>query len=96
MKSIATLTIAVAALAAGLCFDVPTSRASYYGDAQWCVMTFGDDVHWDCEFRTPQECLAAAAGSRGGCNVNPYYGGASVPAAKAAHRNGRAQRPRRP
>jgi hypothetical protein len=68
-KFILTVTIAAAALAAGLCFDMPASRASY-GDAPWClVKSGGEDSYWDCEFKTFQECLQAratkAAGSGG-------------------------------
>jgi uncharacterized protein DUF3551 len=80
VKSIAVLAIATAALAAGLCFDVRPSRAMYSGDAPWCIMTYGDDVHWRCEFRSGEECVAAVAGTRGNCNVNPYYSGAAAPA----------------
>jgi len=54
-KFILTVTIAAAALAAGLCFDMPASRASY-GDAPWClVKSGGEDSYWDCEFKTFQE-----------------------------------------
>jgi Protein of unknown function (DUF3551) len=76
VKSITALAIAAVALAAGSCFDVPAGRASTYGDAPWCIMTYGDDVHWRCEFRSGEECVAAVAGTRGSCNVNPYYSGA--------------------
>jgi len=68
-KFILTVTIAAAALAAGLCFDMPASRASY-GDAPWClVKSGGEDSYWDCEFKTFQECLQARAGISF-CNVN--------------------------
>ncbi len=88
VKPVAMLAIGAAALAAGLCFDVPRGEASYYGDAPWCVMTFGDDVHWDCHYRAGEECVAAASGRRGQCNVNPYYSGPSAPAG-APKRGGR-------
>ena len=69
-KFILTVTIAAAALAAGLCFDMPASRASY-GDAPWClVKSGGEDSYWDCEFKTFQEWLRARAGISF-CNVNP-------------------------
>ena len=57
-------------------------------------MTYGDEPHWDCEYRTGQECvLALAGGIRGSCNVNPYYSGLSTPAtvAQPKHMRGRAQ-----
>lgn len=94
VKTIVTLIFAIAALAAGVFFDVPVSRATYFGDAPWCVVTYGDDLHWDCEYRTSQECIVALAGGiRGGCNVNPYHAGLSAPAAapQPRHRIRRAQ-----
>ncbi len=51
VKVILGLTIAAAAVAVAVCFAVPVSRASS-GDAPWCVMRFGDDVYWDCHYRT--------------------------------------------
>ena len=67
--------IAAGALAVGLCGSMSTSQASYYGDEPWCVMRYsGDDLHWDCHYRSGEECAAAAAASRGSCNVNPYSG----------------------
>lgn len=75
-KFVATLTIAPVALAAGMCIDVPLGRASYFGEAPFCVVTYGDEPHWDCEYGTGQDCVQAlAAGVRGSCNVNPYYSG---------------------
>lgn len=76
--SMAKVTVTVAALAAGICLAAPSSRASYYGDAEWCAVTFGDDTHWDCEFRTGEECMQALAGGHRGCNVNPYWRGPSA------------------
>ena len=62
--------IGAAALTAGLCFEIPASRASY-GDAPWClVKTGGDSSYSDCEFQTFQECLQARTGTSF-CNVNP-------------------------
>ena len=63
-KFILTVTIAAAALAAGLCFDMPASRASY-GDAPWCLVKSGGEAsYWDCEFKTFQECLQTRAAHR--------------------------------
>jgi hypothetical protein len=82
VKAILGLTIALAGAAAAICFDVPVSRASS-GDAPWCVMRFSDDIYWDCQYRTAQECLASiASGNRGSCNLNPSPGPSS-PAAPA-------------
>jgi Protein of unknown function (DUF3551) len=92
VKVVLKLMIAVAVSAAAILFDVPAGRASF-GDAPWCVVKTGDDVYWDCEYRTSQECVQAlAAGNRGFCNVNPSPG-PSRPAASAQpeHRKRRAQ-----
>jgi hypothetical protein len=61
-----------AAAAAAMCFDVPASHA--YGDAPWCaVIDLGvGDMHWDCRYRTVEECVPnVLAGNRGFCNLNP-------------------------
>jgi uncharacterized protein DUF3551 len=86
VKTTMKLMISTAALGAAVCFDVSVSRASW-GDAPWCVVRTGDDVFWDCQYRTPQECLASiASGNRGSCNVNPSPG-PSTPAAVAQPRH---------
>jgi hypothetical protein len=80
------LTVAAAAVAATMCFNVPASRAS--GDAPWCaVINLGDgDVHWDCQYRTVEECVPnVLAGNRGTCNQNPYWRGPSVPQTVGHH-----------
>ena len=43
---------------AGMCFKVPAGRSVIRG-ALLVVMRFGDDVYWDCHYRTAQECLAS-------------------------------------
>jgi hypothetical protein len=60
--------------AAFLCFDVPASRASQYGDAPWCaVENDGDRLVWDCEYDSIADCTPAVlAGNRGFCARNPY------------------------
>lgn len=86
VKAISGLIIAAAAaaIAVAMCFDIPVSRASS-GDEPWCVMRFGDDIYWDCHYRTAQECLASiASGNRGSCNVNPSPG-PPPPTVSAAH-----------
>lgn len=94
MKIIMTLTVATSALTAGLCFDVSSVRAAYFGDATWCAVTYGDEPHWDCYYGTGQECVAAlAAGIRGSCNVNPWPGHSTPTAAvRPKHGTQRAQR----
>jgi hypothetical protein len=78
--------ILVCALAfAVLVFGLQPAGAS---GAPWCAVILGGDgdVHWDCHYRSIEECLPnALAGNRGWCNPSPYF----VPAAR--HQN-----PRRP
>lgn len=88
VSAIGKIMIAVSVLTMGICFYVPASRASA-GNAPWCVMRFGDDIYWDCQYSTAQECLASiASGNRGSCNMNPSPG-PSTPAALARPRHQR-------
>ena len=81
LKIFIRLTIAGSAVATGLCADLPASRASF-GAAPWCLVKTGDDIYWDCQYNTSQECLRAiASGVRGFCNVNPSPGAAKPAAA---------------
>ena len=57
LKPIAILTNAILALAAGMCIGVSSAQASYFGNAQFCVVTYGDEPHWDCEYRTGQDSV---------------------------------------
>jgi hypothetical protein len=80
MKTIMRLVLAVAAVAADLCFDVPASQA--YGDAPWCaVVSVGQgDVVWDCQYRSVEDCRPnVIAGNRGFCNMNPAWQGWYAP-----------------
>jgi hypothetical protein len=95
MSKILTLMIAVAGVAAAMCFDAPASLAS--GDAPWCaVISLGTgEVYWDCRYRTVEECVPnVIAGNRGFCNVNPWPGpgvSAAVRQPKQPNRNVRPQ-----
>jgi hypothetical protein len=75
-KAITRLLLATAALVAGLCFDVPASRA--YGDGPWCAvfpLGFGEVV-WDCQYASIEACRPnVIAGNRGFCNMNPAWPG---------------------
>ena len=95
LKSISTPALFIAVVATGMYLDVSIVRASYFGDAPFCVVTYGDGSHWNCEFRTGQECVAALAGGiRVSCNVNPYYTGRSTPAT-GTHAKSIKKRPQR-
>ena len=69
-RRILTFIVIVASIAAGLCCGVRPTRAGF-GDAAWCFVRTGDDAYQDCQYDTFQACLAAGAGNRGFCNVNP-------------------------
>jgi len=80
VKTIMRLVLAVAALAAGLCFDVPASQA--FGNDPWCaVVSVGaGEVQWDCHYRSVEECRPnVIAGNRGFCNMNPGWPGWYAP-----------------
>ena len=75
MKNIMRLVLALAVIAAALCFDAPVSRA-YYGDAPWCaVVSVGTgNAVWDCQYRTAEECAPnVLGGNRRFCNPSPWY-----------------------
>ncbi len=73
-KTLAKLTLGIAALAAATGFGSSPSRA--YGDAPWCaVKSLGKgDVYWDCQYPTFAACYPNALADRGFCNVNPWPG----------------------
>jgi hypothetical protein len=72
-----------AAVVVFLLLGVMPAAAQYYTHAPWCavVSTGAGDVHWDCIYRSIEECRPnVLAGNRGFCNPNPYF----VPSAGAA------------
>src|ERR1039458_4145744 len=99
MKTIMRLVLAVAAVAADLCFDVPASQAD--GNAPWCavVLVGQGGVVWDCQYRSVEDCRPnVIAGNRGFCNMNPAWPGwqrqdADHPKRHRKHRVHRDSRP---
>jgi hypothetical protein len=73
-KTLAKLTVGVAALATATWFGTSTGRA--YGDAPWCaVIPLSGDVYWNCQYRSVEECAPnVVAGNRGFCALNPWPG----------------------
>jgi hypothetical protein len=88
-KTLAKLTIGLAAAVAVTWFGTSSSRA--YGDAPWCaVYSVGRDAYWDCQYRTVEECVPnVIAGNRGFCNLNPWPGPAKVVVYKHQKRHSR-------
>ena len=91
-KTLAKLTIGIAALAAATWFGTSSSRAS--GDAPWCaVINIGvGTVYWDCQYPTFEACYHLGnilAGNRGFCNVNPWPGPSQAVAYKHQKRHTR-------
>ncbi len=87
MKTVTRLSVAAFVVAAALSFQVPTGFA--YGDAPWCaVVSLGaGEIHWDCSYRTVEECQPhVIAGNRGFCNLNPYGPGPYGAAPPARHK----------
>ena len=75
-KIIRTLTILIIVASAAICLEIRPSSAQYYGDAPWCaVVSVGTgSVVWYCYYRSVEECAPnVVAGSRGFCNLNPYW-----------------------
>jgi hypothetical protein len=47
-------------------------------EAPWCAVSKDGD-HWDCQYRSIEECRSIVlAGNRGWCNPSPYF--VAVPA----------------
>jgi Protein of unknown function (DUF3551) len=64
-------------------------------EAPWCAVTSGGDgdMHWDCQYRSIEECRPnVLAGNRGWCNPSPYF---VAPSRPPEHRHYR-QRQTRP
>ena len=69
------IALAIAALAATLCFAAAPSQAGQYGNAPWCSVQYLGlgEQEWDCEYATAAACAPTViAGNRGFCNRNPY------------------------
>lgn len=62
----------VVSAAASVAFSGHSTKAA---EAPWCAVTnTGLDMHWDCHYRSAEECAPhVIAGNRGFCNHNPYY-----------------------
>ncbi len=88
MAGIATLT-ASGLLAAAIGFAVAPAAAGGFYEAPWCAVQslgFGE-VHWDCEYRSIEECQPhVIAGNRGFCNLNPRFAPPAPDAAPTKHR----------
>ncbi len=69
-------TIFASVAAAAVFIGQPSVRAN---EAPWCaVVSRGDDVHWDCQYRSIEECRGyVVSGNRGWCNPNPYFNASS-------------------
>ena len=73
-KTLAKLTVGVAALVTATWLGTASSRA--YANAPWCaVIPLSGDVYWDCQYRTEEECRPnIIGGNRGFCALNSLAG----------------------
>ena len=81
----------VATVAATLVFGLQPAAAY---EAPWCaVISMGaGDVHWDCQYRSIEECRPnVLAGNRGFCNPNPYVVAAPAEQKRSGKRRARPQ-----
>ena len=83
------IAIAALAFAAFAILAIGPRPAQAYNDAPWCaVINMGQDVHWDCQYASFEQCYPnVLAGNRGFCNENPAYEGPAAPRRKAARRH---------
>lgn len=83
-----------AAVVVFLLLGVMPAAAQYYTHAPWCavVSTGAGDVHWDCIYRSIEECRPnVLAGNRGFCNPNPYFVPSAGPVGSKQRRRARPQ-----
>jgi hypothetical protein len=84
------IALAIAALAATVCFGATTSQAGQVGNAPWCSVQnlgFGEQ-EWDCTYATAAACApTVTGGNRGFCNVNPYFAAENGPAPAPRYRH---------
>jgi Protein of unknown function (DUF3551) len=61
--------VAAAALGSLACGLQPAAA----DEASWCAVSKDGD-HWNCQYRSIEECRPSVlAGNRGWCNPNPYF-----------------------
>jgi Protein of unknown function (DUF3551) len=60
------------AVTLSLAFGLQPSKAY---EAPWCaIINTGQDVHWDCQYQSLEQCYPTVlGGNRGFCNPNPYF-----------------------
>ena len=83
------ITLAAAAVVAIMGFTHRPVFADVISASPWCaVISMGTGgVYWDCQYSTFEACYPnVLAGSRGFCNHNPYYTGATERPARRQHR----------
>ena len=75
-KTLAKMTVGVAALVTTTWVGTASSRAYPYGHAPWCaVFSLSGDVYWSCQYRTEEECRPnITGGNRGFCALNSLAG----------------------
>ena len=74
--TLARLAGAVAVCSVILILMATASEAGMQGDARWCAVTDtgGENMNWDCEYDTVEECKPAVTNAaRGFCALNPYW-----------------------
>ena len=74
--TLARLAGAVAVCSVILILMATASEAGMQGDARRCAVTDtgGENMNWDCEYDTVEECKPAVTNAaRGFCALNPYW-----------------------
>jgi Protein of unknown function (DUF3551) len=87
VRGIFVAVVFIAAVASGF---APTKAA----EAPWCAVTSGGagDMHWDCHYRSIEECRPnVLGGNRGYCNQNPYYVAQAPKSGRSGKRRARPQ-----
>jgi hypothetical protein len=75
-------------LALAVLFGLQPTKAY---EAPWCAVSKDGD-HWDCQYRSLEECRPnVVAGNRGFCNPNPYFVAGPTESGRAEKRRVRQQ-----
>jgi Protein of unknown function (DUF3551) len=60
-------------------------------ETSWCAVSKDGD-HWDCQYRSLEDCWPnVLAGNRGWCNPNPYFVANATDRMRSAKRRARPQ-----
>ena len=79
IPALVILTIAMVSMAG------PAAAQTYAPGYPVCLHVYGPVVYYECLYTSLPQCNASASGRAAQCVINPYFGGAQVPARRQSH-----------